>query len=107
MDAIGTLIQRWREDPGGTYRSWFLWEERLKIFRSIRRGLAEVVAEIESGRFGNVHKGSSFETVVRSIAEQHQIPGARITRSCGSPSCESPTSMRTRRTNSPGQHLRR
>jgi type II restriction enzyme len=34
-----------REDAGGAYRSWFLWEERLKNFRSIRRGIATVVEE--------------------------------------------------------------
>ena len=73
VDAIGELIRRWREDPNGTYRSWFLWEERLKNFRSIRRGLEVVVAEIEAGAFGNLYKGSSLETVVGSIAEQRQI----------------------------------
>lgn len=72
-DPLGTLISRWREDPGGTYRTWFLWEERLKNFRSIRRGLAEVVGEIEAGDFGTVYKGSSLETVVGSVAEQRQI----------------------------------
>lgn len=71
--AVRTLIERWREDTGGTYRTWFLWEERLKNFRSIRRGLAQVVEEIERGSFGNVYKGSSLETVVGSIAEQRQI----------------------------------
>ena len=68
-NAISTLLQRWREDAGGTYRTWFLWEERLKNFRSIRRGLAQVVQEIEAGTFGNLYKGSSLETVVGSIAE--------------------------------------
>ena len=68
-----TLLSRWREDPDSTYRTWFLWEERLKNFRSIRRGIAQVVAEIESASFGNVFKGSSLETVVRSVAEQRQI----------------------------------
>src|SRR5690349_2167899 len=68
-----TLIQRWREDPNATYRSWFLWEERVKNFRSIRRGIGQVVAEIDAGTFGNVYKGSSLETVVGSIAEQRQI----------------------------------
>ena len=63
-DPIRTLIARWREDPGATYRTWFLWEERLKNFRSIRRGLAAVVSEIEGGTFGNVYRGSSLETVV-------------------------------------------
>lgn len=70
---IRTLITRWRQDPGGTYQAWFLWEQRLKNFRSIRRGLQQVVAEIEAGRFGNVYKGSSLETVVGSIAEQRQM----------------------------------
>ncbi len=72
-NAIRTLISRWREDPNGTYRTWFLWEERLKNFRSIRRGISEVVHEIEEGTFGNVYKGSSLETVVGSIAEQRQM----------------------------------
>ena len=71
--ALRVVIQRWREDPGGTYRTWFLWDERLKNFRSIRRGLQAVVAEIESGTFGNVYNGSSLQTVVGSIAEQRQI----------------------------------
>ena len=51
--TLRQLISRWRDDPGATYRSWFLWEERLKNFRSIRRGIAEVVKEIEAGTFGN------------------------------------------------------
>ena len=37
-DPVRYLLSRWREDPGGTYQTWFLWEERLKNFRSIRRG---------------------------------------------------------------------
>jgi type II restriction enzyme len=73
MSDIRALIERWRNDPGGTYRSWFLWDERLKNFRSIRRGILEVVSEIERGTFGNVYKGSSLETVVGAIAEQRQI----------------------------------
>lgn len=73
MGALQRLIERWREDPGSTYRTWFLWEERLKNFRSIRRGITEVVTEIEAGTFGNVYKGSTLETVVGSISEQRQI----------------------------------
>lgn len=72
-DLVQELIARWREDPGATYRSWFLWDERLKNFRSIRRGIAQVVAEIEGGRFGVAYRGSSLETVVHSVAEQRQI----------------------------------
>ncbi|QDV89876.1 hypothetical protein RAS2_09510 [Phycisphaerae bacterium RAS2] len=71
--GLTTLIQRWKDDPGSTYLSWFLWDQRLKNFRSIRTGIAEVVREIEAGTFGNVYKGSSLETVVHSIAEQRQI----------------------------------
>lgn len=73
MDPVASLITRWREDPGGTYRTWFLWEERLKNFRSIRRGLERVAAEIAAGAFGNVYRGSSLETVVSSIAEQRRV----------------------------------
>lgn len=67
------LVERWRDDPGGTYQTWFLWEERIKNFRSIRRGLQAVVQEIEADTFGNAYRGSSLETVVHAIAEQRQI----------------------------------
>jgi type II restriction enzyme len=67
------LIERWKGDAAGSYRSWFLWEERLKNFRSIRRGIQLVVQEIRANRFGNFYRGSSLETVVHSIAEQRQI----------------------------------
>lgn len=73
MELLRTLIARWRDDAGGTYRTWFLWEDRLKNFRSIRRGLAEVVSEIEAGTFGTAYRGSSLETVVGSVAEQRPI----------------------------------
>lgn len=73
LDPMRVLLARWKADPNATYQTWFLWEERLKNFRSIRRGIAQVVAEIEGGTFGNVYKGSSLETVVGSIAEQRQI----------------------------------
>lgn len=72
-DAVQVLLARWKADPNATYVSWFLWEERLKNFRSIRRGLTEVIAEIKAGTFGNAYRGSSLETVVSSIAEQRQI----------------------------------
>jgi len=70
---LDALIRRWREDPGSTYRTWFLWDERLKNFRSIRRGIRAVVRDIESGTFGTQYRGSSLETVVHSVAEQRQI----------------------------------
>lgn len=70
---VRRLIPRWRDDPSATYRSWFLWDDRLKNFRSIRRGIAQVVGEIERGTFGVTYRGSSLETVVHSVAEQRQI----------------------------------
>ena len=73
MNPAQALITRWKNDPGSTYQTWFLWEERLKNFRSIRRGLQQVVQEIEQDSFGNQYRGSSLETVVHSIAEQRQM----------------------------------
>lgn len=72
-DLIAPLIERWKVDPGATYRNWFLWDERLKNFRSIRRGLGAVAREIEANTFGNAYRGSSLEMVVASVAEQRQI----------------------------------
>lgn len=72
-DGLGLLIDHWKADPHSTYNSWFLWEERLKNFRSIRRGIGQVVKDIEAGTFGNAYRGSTLETVVGSVAEQRQI----------------------------------
>lgn len=72
-EHVQILIERWKSDPHSTYSSWFLWEERLKNFRSIRRGISQVVMEIKDGTFGNAYRGSSLETVVHSIAEQRQM----------------------------------
>ena len=70
---VGNLVRHWRDDPGGTYQTWFVWETRIKNFRSIRRGLQAVVDEIRADTFGNAYRGSSLETVVHSIAEQRQV----------------------------------
>lgn len=72
-DTLAKLIEHWKADVHSTYNTWFLWEERLKNFRSIRRGIGQVVRDIEAGTFGNAYRGSSLETVVGSIAEQRQI----------------------------------
>ncbi|MHB1069807.1 MAG: type II restriction endonuclease [Gemmatimonadaceae bacterium] len=73
MDLLATLLGRWREDPAGSYHRWFLWDERLKNFRSIRRGLSLVVEQIRSDNFGRQYRGSSLETVVKSVAEQRPL----------------------------------
>lgn len=72
-DALAKLIEHWKADAHSTYNTWFLWEERIKNFRSIRRGIGQVVRDIQAGTFGNAYRGSSLETVVGSIAEQRQV----------------------------------
>ncbi|GDY37519.1 MULTISPECIES: type II restriction endonuclease [unclassified Acidovorax] len=72
-DPLAELIDCWKADPGSTYNTWFLWDQRIKNFRSIRRGIAQVVLDIRAGTFGNAYRGSSLETVVGSVAEQRQI----------------------------------
>lgn len=72
-DPFAELIDCWKADPGSTYNTWFLWDQRIKNFRSIRRGIAQVVVDIRAGTFGNAYRGSSLETVVGSVAEQRQI----------------------------------
>ena len=72
-ESTRQLIMRWRDDPGATYRTWLLWEERLKNFRSIRRGILRVVEEIERGTFGNAYRDLSLQTVVGAVAEQRQM----------------------------------
>lgn len=73
LEATRELVALWRDDPGGTYRTWFLWPDRVKNFRSLRRGIQQVSADIDAGTFGNRYKDSSLETVVRGIAEQRQM----------------------------------
>lgn len=72
-DPFARLIDHWKTDFHSAYNTWFLWEERVKNFRSIRRGIGQVVREIDAGTFGNAYRGSSLETVVSSVAEQRQI----------------------------------
>ena len=73
MSDFRPLITLWRNDPGGTYQTWFLWKDRLRNFGAIKRGLAGVVRDIKADTFGNLYKGSTLEPVVKSIAEHKQI----------------------------------
>jgi len=72
-DTLDSLIDHWKQDSLSTYSTWFLWEERLKNFRSIRQGIRQVIRQIETGAFGNAYRRSSLEIVVKSVAEQRQI----------------------------------
>lgn len=68
------IASRYKADPESVYNTWFIDNEtRLKAFRSIRRGVSEVVRTIQDGTFGNDFKGSPLETVLDCITEQKQV----------------------------------
>ena len=68
------IIERYKLDPESVYNTWFVTsEERLKAFRSIRRGVQETVKNIAEGTFGNDFKGSVLEFVLTAITEQKQV----------------------------------
>lgn len=68
------VISRYKQDPDSVYNSWFIGGEvRLKAFRSIRRGVLQVIDEIKNEKFGNDFKGSSLEFVLTAITEQKQV----------------------------------
>lgn len=68
------LINRYKADPESVYRTWFInGEERMKAFRTIRRGVRDVVDAIASETFGNDFKGSPLEVVLTAITEQKEV----------------------------------
>lgn len=68
------LIQQYKADKESVYNTWFINnEERLKAFRSIRRGVMQVIEDIKCKRFPNDFKGSSLEFVLTCITEQKQV----------------------------------
>lgn len=68
------IVERYKQDPESVYNTWFIGsEDRLKAFRSIRRGVATVVDDIKQGCFPNDFKGSSLEFVLACISEQKQV----------------------------------
>lgn len=68
------LIARYKADPESVYNTWFVGgEARMKAFRSIRRGVQNVVSAIAAGTFGNDFKGSPLEEVLAAITEQKQV----------------------------------
>jgi len=68
------IIKEHKSDPESVYNTWFVGSaDRLKAFRSIRRGVLQVIQDIKEGKFGNDFKGSSLEVVLTSITEQKQV----------------------------------
>ncbi len=71
---IQSIIQSYKDDPESVYNTWFVNNEtRLKAFRSIHRGVEQVIADIKDGQFPNDFKGSSLEVVLAAITEQKQV----------------------------------
>lgn len=71
---LAGLIARYKADPESVYNTWFVGgEARMKAFRSIRRGVQNVVSSIAEGTFGNDFKGTPLEVVLAAITEQKQV----------------------------------
>jgi type II restriction enzyme len=71
---LKAIISDYKNDGETVYNSWFVNnDERLKAFRSIRRGVFDVIRDIKNGEFGNDFKGSSLEFVLNCITEQKQV----------------------------------
>jgi len=72
--ALTDLIARYKADPESVYNTWFVsGADRMKAFRSIRRGVKDVIDSIANGTFPNDFKGSPLETVLTAITEQKQV----------------------------------
>lgn len=71
---VEARIQEYKDDAESVYNTWFLNNsERLKAFRTIKKGLTDVIKTIEARTFGNDFKGSTLEFVLSVICEQKQV----------------------------------
>jgi type II restriction enzyme len=71
---LSRVIERYKTDPESVYATWFLSSaERMKAFRSIRRGVRAIAESITDGSFGTDFKGSPLEFVLTAITEQKQV----------------------------------
>ena len=74
MNNLSSIIQQYKSDTESVYNTWFVDnDQRLKAFRTIRRGIFQVIEDIKNKTFPNDFKGSSLEFVLGCIAEQKQI----------------------------------
>lgn len=74
IENFDKIIKDYKSDNQSVYNTWFINnEERLKAFRSIRRGVIQVIEDIKQKKFGNDFKGSSLEFVLNCITEQKQV----------------------------------
>lgn len=73
-DNLKSIIDEYKKNRESVYNTWFVDNDaRLKAFRSIKRGVQDVIQDIKTGRFGNDFKGSSLEFVLTCITEQKQV----------------------------------
>lgn len=73
-ENLEQIIRQYKSDKESVYNTWFINnEERLKAFRSIRRGVIQVIEDIKQNKFPNDFKGSSLEFVLNCITEQKQV----------------------------------
>jgi type II restriction enzyme len=71
---LSQIISQYKSDNQSVFNTWFINnEDRLKAFRSIRRGVMQVVDDIKNKKFPNDFKGSSLEFVLSCITEQKQV----------------------------------
>ena len=74
VSNIENIIRQYKADTQSVYHSWFINnQDRLKAFRSIRRGVIQVIEDIKQKKFGNDFKRSSLEFVLTGITEQKQV----------------------------------
>ena len=58
MTDLLNIVRKYKQDSESVYNTWFINnEDRLKAFRSIRRGVLNVIQDIKTGSFGNDFKG--------------------------------------------------
>jgi type II restriction enzyme len=71
---VEKIINKYKENLDLVYNTWFVNnDERLKAFRSIRRGVIQVIEDIKTKTFPNDFKESSLEFVISCITEQKQV----------------------------------
>lgn len=74
MNNFNQIIQQYKNDSESVYNTWFVDnDQRLKAFRTIGRGIIQVVEDIKNKSFPNDFKNSSLEFVLNCIAEQKQV----------------------------------
>jgi hypothetical protein len=80
MTNLAQIIEQYKNDSESVYNTWFIDnDQRLKAFRTIRRGVLQVIEDIKNQTFPNDFKGSSLEFVLSCIAEQKQPNCAYLT----------------------------